>query len=150
MLIKTGKKRNDTCVTIHAEQISLGESFISITDAQHMKLRLLYSEIIVAYLEVPEGDTGRCYVPEITELSEDMEGCLVLYDRQYSRFEIYMEEEGVTGGYILKQLALHAPYIFLGYEPWLDEHDEKEFAEIKKMVSVMQAFSVEDMSWNSL
>lgn len=49
---------------------------------------------------------------------------------------------------ILKQLAVHAPYIFLSYQPWLGKCDEEQFAEIKEMVSIMKDLPDESTAWS--
>lgn len=83
------------------------------------------------------------------ELTEEMTGNLVLYDSKFVRFEIHLEQTEKTAGMILKQIALHASYIFLSYQPWLDERDEERFTEIKEMVSIMRNISGGSAQWNS-
>ena len=39
---------------------------------------------------------------------------------------------------MLEELTMHAPYILAGGQEWFDEHDEKQFSEIGKMVGIMQ------------
>lgn len=138
MRIMTGKERNYTCVSIHAGKISCGKKCIHVSDTRHVVFKFPYDEIIVAYIEVFDKESNTFYRPEITDLTENICGKLVLYDSRFCRFEIYPGKTGKTAGMILKQLAVHAPYIFLSYEPWLEEYDEKQFAEIKEMVSIMK------------
>lgn len=149
MIIMTGKKRNYTCVSIQAEKIDCEKGYIKVSDDRRMELCFPYKEIIVAYIEIFDSKKDIFYRPEIMELTEEMTGNLVLYDSKFVRFEIHLEQTEKTAGMILKQIALHASYIFLSYQPWLDERDEERFTEIKEMVSIMRDISGGSAQWNS-
>lgn len=148
MLIMTGKKRNYTYVSIQAGNIDCERRGIKVSDDRHVELSLPYNEIIVAYIETFDNEKGNFYRPEIMELTDEMTGSLVLYDSNFVRFEIHLEKTEKTAGTILKQIAVHAPYIFLSYQPWLDERDEEHFAEVKEMVSIMRDIPGGSAQWS--
>lgn len=149
MLIMRGKKRNYTCAAIQAKNIRCENNYIRVSDIRHAEFRFPYDELIAAYIEILDKKTKTFYRPELMELTEDMDGLFILYNDQFERFEIHLEQTRKTAGLILKQLAVYAPYLSLGYQPWLDEHDEEQFSDVKEMVSVMKDISDESVKWGS-
>ncbi len=148
MRILSGKERDNTSVLIQAGKISCDKKYIDVSDLCHVEFKIPYDEIIVAYIEDFDEEKRILYRPEIIDLTEETGGNLVLYDSQFCRFEIHLEQTGKKAGMIFKQLAVHAPYIFLSYQPWLDECDEEQFAEIKEMVSIMKDLPNESTAWS--
>lgn len=110
-------------------------------DIRNREISLPYRELVAAYLEIPEEGTGRTAHPELARITEDLEGCLVLYDREYRRLRIHSVGTAIRAGAMFKELAVHAPYLFFEYMPWMDQGDSEEFSGIREMVSVMRAIS---------
>ena len=125
-------------VILHQEKISLKRSYIGIKDTRYWNRRIPYKEIILGYLKVWDRESGGYYKPEITEVTRDMDGDLILYDYRHCCFHIRTDLVSETAGAMLGELTMHAPYILAGGQEWFDEYDEKQFAEIGKMVEIMQ------------
>lgn len=114
------------------------KSCMIMTDKRNMDISFPYVELVAAYLEIFDEATGQISRPELEEITEELEGCLVLYDREYRRIRVHPVGAEIRAGALLKQLAICAPYLFLGYMPWMDEEDQEEFYRIRDMVSVMR------------
>lgn len=138
-------RRSIPCKELWIRNTSFKRSYLILTDTQNMQITVPYRELVAAFLELHDERTGDVLHPDISEVTEEMEGCLVLYDREYRRIRVHSagREEGT--GAILKSLAVHAPYLFWDYMPWMDEGDQEEFFRIREMVSVMRAvFAAKD------
>lgn len=121
--------------------VSFRKSSVWMTDTGNAEIRFPYRELVAAYLEVREKETGRLGHPDMAKVTEELEGSLVLLDRQFRRIRIHPVGRGKTAGTIFKQLAIHAPYLFLEYMPWMDQGDMLEFCRIQEMVAVMRSVS---------
>ena len=126
---------------IWVRDVSFRKSSVWMTDTGNVEIRFPYSELVAAYLEVREKGTRRPGHPDIAEVTEELEGSLVLLDREFRRIRIYPVGRGKTAGAILKQLAIRAPYLFLEYMPWMDQGDMLEFCRIQEMVAAMRSVS---------
>ena len=120
---------------------SFKRNCVKFLDIRNRDILLHYKELVAAYLEVRDEETGMAAHPELAEITEDLEGCLVLYDREYRRLLIRPAGTGIRAGEILKRLAVHAPYLFFEYMPWMEQGDREEFSGIREMVSVMRDVS---------
>ena len=125
-------------ITLHPEKISFRKSYVGIKDAAYGNRRIPYKEIVLGYLRVRDQESGGYYKPEITDITRDMDGDLILYDYRHCCFHIRTDLVSETAGAMLGELTMHAPYILAGGQEWFDEYDEKQFAEIGKMVEIMQ------------
>lgn len=125
-------------IEIWIQKAGFKKSRMIMTDKRDMEISFPYGELVAAYLEICDEATGQISRPELEEITEELEGCLVLYDREYRRVRIRPAGVGVRAGALLKELAIHAPYLFLGYMPWMDEGNQEEFFRIREMVSVMR------------
>lgn len=114
------------------------KSRVIMTDKRNTEISLRYGELVAAYVEICDEITGQIRHPDLEEVTEELEGCLVLYDREYRRIRVRPAGVGVRAGALLKELAIHAPYLFLGYMPWMDEGNQQEFFKIRQMVSIMR------------
>lgn len=137
MLSETEGTRNIPSIEMWVRKAEFKKNRVILTDKRNMEILLPYRELVAAYLEIRDKNTGQISRPELEDVTEDLVGCLILYDREYRR--ICVHTTGVRAGLLLKQLAIHAPYLFLGYMPWMDEGDQQEFFRIREMVSVMRA-----------
>lgn len=126
------------CITLRPERIHLGGSSMKILDSHRGRYKIPYQEIVSAFLSVPDRKTGVYYEPEITDITRDMNGDLILYDTENSRWRIQMDLAESTAGSVLADLAVHAPYILIGRQPWLDVDEEEDFAEAVRMTAVMR------------
>lgn len=125
-------------ISLEVKQVHFTKNSIRITDLYSGKHQILYKELMFACLSVSDRRTGACYEPEITEITENMEGDLLLYDTHRCCWRLKTNFIGKTAGMIFKELACNAPYMLLGGHPWLDIKNDKDFAEIKNMVSLMR------------
>ena len=125
-------------VILRPEKISFKRSYLGIKDTTYGNRRIPYEEIVLGYLKVPDQESGGCYKPELTEITENMDGDLILYDYRHCCFQIKTDLVSETAGAMLGELTMHAPYILAGGQEWFDEHDERQFAEIGEMVEIMR------------
>lgn len=125
-------------ITLRPEQIHLGGSCMKILDSHRGRYKIPYQEIVSAFLSIPDRESGVYYEPDITDITRDMNGDLILYDTANSRWRIQMDLAESTAGNVLADLAVHAPYVLLGRQPWLDVDDEEDFAEAVKMTAAMR------------
>lgn len=120
------------------KDIQFKKDAVRMTDVSNQKFQMPYSAIIIAYIEGKDKKTGKTYRYKFEEITEDAEGEVILHDCRHCRFRLQVESTGKKAGYILKQLALHAPYILMDSGEWLEESDAREFAEAERMVSLMR------------
>lgn len=137
MLSEEEATRNIPSIEIWVRKAGFKKKRVILTDKKNMEISLPYGELVAAYLEIGDKITGQISRPGLEDVTEDMGGSLILYDREYRR--ICVHTAGVRAGLLLKQLAVHAPYLFLGYMPWMDEGNQQEFFRMREMVSVMRA-----------
>lgn len=124
---------------ITPKRIVFGKSFIAADASQKEKYRIFYKDIVWAYISVPNDRTGCCESPDITDVTEDMEGALVVCDKERCRWIFQTDRIGQTAGSLLKKLCLHAPYIVAGGQDWFDITRPADFDMIRQMVKVKRA-----------
>lgn len=127
------------CAELWFCDVSFHKKCAKFRDTRNTEILMPYKELVVAYLEVGDERTGMATHPELAEITEALEGSLILYDREYRRIQLRSVRADVRAGAVLKQLAIHAPYLFFEYMPWMDQGDPDEFSRIREMVSVMRA-----------
>lgn len=125
-------------IVLQPECIQFGENSMKILDSHHGRYRIPYRKIVFAFLNITDRKSGICYEPEIADVTRDMEGELIFYDSEHQKWKIQTDLLGKTAGCLLADLALHAPYILLGKQTWLEVDDEEEFAEAARMADVMR------------
>lgn len=118
--------------------IQFTEKWIEAVDSRAERYRLPYEEIVQAGLRVYRQNSRDWYEPEITEITKDMEGDLVICDHQGCQWMIHTDLIEKTAEAILSELVMHAPYILVGRQNWVDLEDEDTFAEISDMVDLMR------------
>lgn len=123
---------------LRPERIQIGRSSIQIMDPAAGRHKIPYKEIISACISVKDQGSGIYHEPEITDICESMEGDLILYDRRHRRWRILTDLAEQTAGSIVIQLAVRAPYILLGAQPWIDMEDDEAYAEMITMVETMR------------
>lgn len=141
MLAGTEGKLDILETEIWIRDVSFRKSSVRMTDTGNAEIRFPYRKLVAAYLEVWEKGTGKLEHPGMAEVTEELEGSLVLLDGEFRRIRIHPVGKGKTAGAVLKQLAIHAPYLFLEYMPWMDQGDVLEFCRIQEMVAVMRSVS---------
>ena len=63
---------------------------------------------------------------------------LILYDAGRRRIRIKTDLAGKTAGAFFLELAIRAPYILLGGQPWLCMEEEADYPQAGEMVRVMR------------
>lgn len=125
-------------IRIVPRELLFRKRFITMTDEKTVKHRIFYKDIVLAYLQIWDEKAG-CYLePEITDITGDMEGNLILYDRQHCKWVIQTDQTGRKAGALLEELCIHAPYIMMGSQDWFDCSEEKDFEIIGQMVKTMR------------
>ena len=125
-------------ISLEIKQICFTGNSINIPDLCSGKHQIFYKEIVFACLHIHDGETGVFYEPEITEITENMEGEVLLYDINRCCWRLQTNLSGKTAGVILKELAYRAPYILLGGQPWFHIEQKEDFAEFTNMVGLMR------------
>lgn len=123
---------------IKPDKISFRKNFIMIKELKTGKYRILYKDIVLAKIRVKGDEEGSYQEPEITDITGNMEGDLILYDRQHTRWVIQPDRTGKKAGELLKELCIHAPYIMVGNQDWFDCSEEADFEMVGQMVSLMR------------
>lgn len=141
MLTKITGRRSIPGTELWVREISFKRNCLVMADTRNMEIMMPYKELVAAYIEICDERTGSIAHPDISEVTEELEGCLVLYDREYRCIRVRPVGREKRAGAILKQLAIHAPYLFWDYMPWMDEGNQEEFFNIRQMVSAMRDVS---------
>lgn len=131
-------------ILLQATQLEIDEAALRIVDMQQNRYVIPHEEIVLAYVAVYEGEImGKgmrdCYIPELTDMTEDTAGTLVVYNRQQNCFRIGMDSvKMMTAGQVIKKLTRYAPHALFGFQPWVNEYDSGQFEEILEMVDIMK------------
>lgn len=125
-------------ITLKPEQIRFTGSGIKIKDSCGGRYKIPYKELVMASVEVFDEDSGIYYEPEITDITEEMEGDLLLYNNQHRLWRIQTDGLDKPTGTLLAELVRYAPYIIVGRQTWLDMEDAAAFAEAGSMVELMR------------
>lgn len=125
-------------ITLRPEKVQFTGNCIRIADFHSGKYRIPFKEIVLACLCVCDEKSGIIYEPEITEITRDMEGELVIYNIFHCCFRLKTDLTGKTAGALFIELAMHAPYIMLGGKAWFDVENDADFAEIRHMAKLMR------------
>lgn len=124
-------------IIVKPKQLCLTSNEIEIIDCRMKQYRIPYGDLILATLIISNEEKGICCEPEITEITNELEGDLILYDCRHIRWQIPLKGTGRTAGSLLSELAAYAPHILIGKQTWIDIENEKDFEEIGKMVNLM-------------
>lgn len=129
-------------ITIRPEQIRFGSHNMKISGSDCGRYKIPYHEIVAAFLQIPDEESGTYHEPDITEITRDLKGDLILYDSGHGRWRIRTDLTGMAAGGLLEDLAIHAPYILIGgsEKSWLDLDNAEEFAEAVKMTEIMRCY----------
>ena len=133
----TGMGESENRIT--PERIVFGKSFIAAKTPQGERHRIFYKDIIWAYISVPDDRSGCCENPDIADVTENMEGTLVVYDKEQCRWIFRTDQTGQRAGGLLKELCIHAPYIVAGGQDWFDISNKADFDMIRQMVKAKRA-----------
>lgn len=136
MAVEERTRRHTVSTVSWLKDIQFKKNSVKMTDISNQKFQIPYDVIVMAYIENEDKKTGEIHRLEFTDLTEEADGEVILYDCHHCQFRLRVEGTGRKAGYILKQLALHAPYIMMDSGGWLEEDDEMEFAEAEWMVSL--------------
>lgn len=131
-------------ILLQATQLEIDEAALRIVDMQQNRYVIPHEEIVLAYVAVYEGEImGKgmrdCYIPEIMDMTKDMAGILVIYNRQQNCFKIGMDSiKTMTAEWVIDKLTQYAPHALFGFQPWMNEYDGGQFEEILEMVDIMK------------
>ena len=147
MSTTAGKGRHPATDVRRLKDIQFEKDSVSMTDVMNREFQMPYDAIIMAYIEDKNKETREVYRLELTDITEDAGGEVVLYDRRRCRIKLQVEDTGQKAGNILKQLAQRAPYILMDSGGWLEESDDAEFSEAERMVSLMRELPDKKVRW---
>lgn len=119
------------------EKIVFYKNSITMAEKGKGTHRISYQDVVLAYLKVWDEVSGSYQEPEITEITPEMDGEMILYDKGHKRWIIRTEKAGKKAGALLEELCIHAPYIMVGGQDWFDRSLESDFETIGQMVGLM-------------
>lgn len=128
-------------ILLRADELIFEPKALRITDVHHEKYVIPYEEIALVYIAVSDGkewDLKKCHMPEIIDITKDMDGALLIYNRQQGRFVVRTDRVKDTAGMMLEKLTRYAPHALFGFQPWLNEYDAGQFEEVLEMIDVMK------------
>lgn len=129
-----GERQN---ITLKPEKIRFTENCIRMTDSRAGRYKIPYKNLVQVWIRGKDR-TGAMYEPEIMDITEDMEGELLIRDSKNCFFEIQTELTGKTAGGMLSELSMRAPYILVGKPGWIDSENPEVFGEMGSMVKLMR------------
>lgn len=132
---------NNISMFLRPEEIVFERKYLKLTDIKERQYQIPYEELVCVYLEAystEPGEEDRLIRPALEDITEDMDGELVMLDCRHCRWNLQTDLSGKTAGAILRELGIRAPYILLGKQAWLDENEEDDFEQAKKMVQTMR------------
>lgn len=129
-------------IALKLKEIVLQSRYLNLTDIQEQTYCIPYEELVLAYISIHDtgsGEENSLMKPALEDITEDMDGELVMLDRRHYRWSLQMGLSGKKAGAVLKELSIRAPYMLLGGQTWFDETEEEDFTEVRKMVDIMRA-----------
>lgn len=135
---KKERKRQMRCVSIQlrANVFVFGDDALKIIDSRQKEYEIPYRDIVLAYIVSRDGEGIR--VHEIGDITEDMKGTLIIFNRWQNRFVLQADPAEYTAGSVFKKLVVCAPHALFGFQPWLNEYDGRQFEEAVEMVDIMR------------
>ena len=97
---------------------------------------LPYREMLFVYLERKTEVKGVVQIPPVEEITGEMEGNLVIWNRTHRCIRLDLSSQKETAGALFIRLAEHIPFAFLGATPWMQVENEKDFRRCKNGGSV--------------
>lgn len=125
-------------IRIMPEKVLFRENCIIITDSENGRYRILYKDIIYAYIRIQDSDTGECLAPEITDITKETDGELILYDNERRQWIIRTDRTREKAGMLFEKLCIHVPYILAGGQDWFNCSQEEDFKMIGQMAEIMR------------
>ncbi len=126
-------------IILRPADIRFAEKWVEITDPHIGEYQISYEDIVRVSLRVYEQGRTDWYEPEITEITKDMDGDLVICNRWRNHFVLKMDLAGSEAGGVFGEFVKHAPHALFGAQPWLNEYDSRQFKEVLEMVDIMKA-----------
>ncbi len=124
---------------ITPERIVFGKNFITAGVSREEEYRIWFKDIVWAYVSASDDGTGCYEKPDIADITDDMDGDLVIFDKRRCRWVLRTGGSGQTAGSLLKKLCIHAPYIVAGGQDWFDITEKADFDMVRQMVKVKRA-----------
>ena len=125
---------------ITPKRVVFGKNSITAKVSREEEYRIWFKDIIWAYVaSAPDDGTGLYGKPDIADITDDMDGALVIFDKKRCRWVLRTGLSGQTAGSLLKKLCIHAPYIVAGGQDWFDITQKADFDMVRQMVKVKRA-----------
>lgn len=128
-------------ILLQADEIIFDSEVFRVVDVHQEKYVIPYEETALVYIAVSnekEWDLKKCYMPEIIDITKDMDGALIICNRQQSCFVIRTDRVKDTAAELLEIFVRYASHALFGFQPWLNECDAGQFEEILEMIDVMK------------
>lgn len=101
-------------ITLRPEKIQFTSNGIKILNSGSDRYTIPYKGIIWACVSIYDRQSGSYHEPEITEITGEMEGDLLLYDAMRRRWRLQTELTDKKAGAMIEELVVRAPYILIG------------------------------------
>ena len=85
-----------------------------------------------------DGSEGSGSDSPVEEITGEMEGNLVIWNRMHRCIRLDLSSQKETAGALFIRLAEHIPFAFLGATPWMQVENEQDFQEMVRMVDLYQ------------
>ena len=122
------------------EKVKMGQKEFLIWEQDPEKGRICrkipYDSIVLAYPEVYDEKTGEMIIPEIQDITKEMDGSLIIWDQNHTMFRIDLSGQTERAGRVFIQLARHIPFAFLGSTPWMQIENDQDFREMLRMTTL--------------
>lgn len=126
---------------IMPEKVLFQKNFINVIEPETGKYRIAYEDIVYAYIRIRDREGGNCLEPDITEITKETDGELIIYDREHRQWVIGTDRIRKKAGTLFEELCIRAPYILAGGQDWFDCSEKKDFEMIGQMVNLMRVCS---------
>lgn len=128
---------NKAGIILKPSGIRFTGSCIKLRDSRSGEYRIPYKDLVLAGIRVYDKESGFYYEPEVTDITKDMDGDLILYDFRHVRWQIRTEVSGKRAGALIEELAMRSPGTLIGRQTWADIDNEEDFEEIGNMARLM-------------
>lgn len=128
-------------MSLMLKNIVFEKEYLKLTDRKEWEYQISYRELVFVYIEsynTESGEEGSVTKPALEDITEETDGELVILDCGHCCWKLQTALSGKTAGAILRELGIRAPYLLLGRQAWMDENEEDDFEQARKMVQIMR------------
>lgn len=125
-------------IRIAPEKVLFRRNLMIITESETRRYKVPYKEIVYTYIRIWDDRKERCLTPEITDITQKMDGEWIFHDRENRKWTVLTHRMKEGAGALFKELCIHAPYVMAGGQDWFDSSEEKDMETVRQMVELMR------------